>query len=763
MVFRLLMCFLLCGLTAQAQGLRINEVMSKNYSDFVDADGDDSDWIELYNASNEGIYLGDFFLSDEENDLEKWVLPDQTLAQGAYLVLFANGDPELDAFSTNFSISSAGETIYLSNNLGVESLDVPELLANESYGLNEAGEYVVYSSASPGADNSLGAEEFRIEFSHNAGFYDEQFFLSLSAKDPSIEIRYTLDGNDPSVEASLYNGALAMTSREGDPNVHSANIMHPVNDAVPTTEVQKCNIVSAQAYRDGEAIGKVYRQSIFVDDAGVNRYSLPVVSIISEPDNFFDPEFGMMVPGTAGFENLAEANYWNDWEDPAHIELFLEGSLAYASNIGVKIHGGGSRVASQKSLKIFTQKSFGQKKFEFPFFQNTERKKWDDLVLKSIVARANLCGFNDELVYDITNTDSEWNVEGSAYEFVVLFIDGEYWGIYSLREKLNVDFITKYHDIEEESLDFMRNVSIHNQNVLHGDTLGYGQLTNQMKELDMSDPTSVDFIESQIDLENFLDYFIIETYGNNWDWITHNMLFFKDRNDPEFRWTFRVWDMDFAFHQANKVMLLKLLNLDDEYQDVFIEPWDSDLAFLFRKIFESPIMRQRLLDRYKHHLENTLCEDNLIAMIDEHEEILSPDIEEHILRYKSDWTDLAFWESEVERIRNYMRQRPTTLIDQLNALYDLDLGVESCEVLSTGIDSGNEPNDFLSIVNGAVHNLGTEPVDLHIVNLSGQVMGKRVLGLHETVDLNLLDLATGVYVLQYERSGVSFGKKVFVP
>jgi len=762
MVSRVMLCLLFCTTSLLAQDLRINEVMSKNYSDFLDSNGDDSDWIELYNAGSAEILLGDYFLSDAESNLLKWDLPNVSLLAGEHIVFFANSSAETNSYNTNFSIASGGETIYLSDvNALIDSLEVPSLFANESFGIDSTGGTTVYRIASPGESNSLGVEEFRVYFSHDAGFYETEFTLELNTKDTEVEIRYTLDGRDPSLSATLYDEGLSMTTRDDDPNVYSSYIMHPVDDFIPDTEVQKCNVVCAQVYKNGVAVGRVYRKTFFVDALGAGRYQMPVVSIISEPDNFFDPDSGMMVPGPAGYENIWAANYWQDWESPAHFEWFEEGELLYQSNVGIKMHGGDSRNKVQKPFKVFAKKEFGTKKFEMPFFENTDRSKWDDLVLKSITARANKCGFNDELAYDIVQSNVDWKTDGSAYRYFILFIDGEYWGIYSLREKLNEDFIEEYYDIPESSLDLFESVEVEPEGILNGNALDFEQLIADMQALDMEDSLSVAFLESRIDLDNFLDYFIMETYANNFDWVTHNMLLFKNRDDPLSRWTFLLWDLDFGFHHYRKPELLRLLNYQGEYQDELIEPYEYNLAFFFNKIFESDIMKQRLVDRYFYHCEHSFCAPDLEVMIDVHEQRLLPEIEEHIHRYDSVLSDLDDWENEIARIREYVRKRPENVIQQLNLAFEENLTLIPCfeEIIDT-TEVDTVSSSIAPILEPTFVQL--EAVWINYYSLSGDLVARFEGKPNELDQLKNTNLPSGIYIARYQIGDEVFGRKLFI-
>jgi len=150
--------FALLTMSLQGQGLRINEVVSKNYGVIYDDAGDDADWIELYNESTEPINLYDYFLSDDQDDLIKWRLPNTYLNPGAFLIVFAGGTSN-NLLASNFSISSKGETIYLYNGYSLQSLAVPKLLANQSYGIGHNG-LTYYQVASPGLANAFGVPIF---------------------------------------------------------------------------------------------------------------------------------------------------------------------------------------------------------------------------------------------------------------------------------------------------------------------------------------------------------------------------------------------------------------------------------------------------------------------------------------------------------------------------------------------------------------------------------------------------------------------------
>ena len=290
--------------------------MSSN-SLFIDDDGDYNDWIELYNASSETISLKSWYISDDKEDIKKWKFPDRQIKAGEYFLIFASDkDKNSKYVHTNFKISSKGETIYLSNQNEelIDEIQIPKLLTNISYGISiENNDKIYYSESTPGAYNSsnefLGIVDSKLEFSHPGGLVSQEINLSITGNSDDEIIRYTTDKSVPNMDSQ---------------------------ELLSSIKINKTTIVRAKIFKDNY-ISSYDNSKSFIFNAS---HSLNVVTLVSEPDNFFDENNGIYVYGKNASSNwpFYGANFWEDWEKPIQFSYYKkDNKLGIEFNAGVKI------------------------------------------------------------------------------------------------------------------------------------------------------------------------------------------------------------------------------------------------------------------------------------------------------------------------------------------------------------------------------------------------------------------------------------------
>ena len=202
-----LLYFSIFGLSAQT--VVINEFMSSNYLFLLDSEGESSDWIEIFNQSQDTVNLGSYFLSDNPEKIYKWQFPDVKIAPDSFLVVFASGKDTVFAngeIHTNFSIKAQGEPLILSDSLHTYQIIDPVILKqNQSFGLMPDGieNAVVFELASPGKINEIVAVE-KVIFSKSGGIYPESIMLELNCVFDNNEIYYTLNGSRPDTKSIKY-------------------------------------------------------------------------------------------------------------------------------------------------------------------------------------------------------------------------------------------------------------------------------------------------------------------------------------------------------------------------------------------------------------------------------------------------------------------------------------------------------------------------------------------------------------------------------
>ncbi|MFK7785556.1 MAG: lamin tail domain-containing protein, partial [Crocinitomicaceae bacterium] len=447
----LFILFVLIGVNSDAQYLVINELMSVNGSTYADEDGDFSDWVELYNPTLTTINLENFTLSDGFSQLEKWSFPATSIPAGEYLVIFLSGKDRSISGSelhTNFKLKSTGEYIILSNDLGVvvDHFLPVDLRKDYSYGrlpdgTNNAG---FLNQSTPNATNNNTEFISFIDFSHPQGFYSYSFDLEMTCPD---SIYYTLDGSRPNLQSQLYSSSLNIA--ENTSNKLSLIPTTPDNFSLPAHGMKFGTVIRAQPYRNGIPSGPVHNRTYF---SQAHDYTFDVLSVIMDSSCLFDQDTGIYVPGVHFDPTNPDwtGNYYQrgiDWERACAVTLFDNNGIeAFNENMGVRISGNNSRSLQQKSLRFYMRDEYGKSSLSYPFFD--ERTYGE---VKRFVARSSFTSwynrntlFRDELVHAMASL-KELDLDVQMAHRSILFINGEYWGIHTIKERQDEHYLESIH------------------------------------------------------------------------------------------------------------------------------------------------------------------------------------------------------------------------------------------------------------------------------------------------------------------------------
>jgi len=658
---------------AQTQTLVISEVMSCNESVIEDFFDETPDWIEIQNTSTAVINLSNFYLSDDEDDLQKWSFPTMNIQPNEYLMVFASKQDTLvnNEIHTNFKLSSSGECIFISdNNSIVDEVCFPELLCNQSYGLENqfSTNYKMFYEASAGLNNSLGSIDVPIIFSHEAGFYTESFYLNINTI-PGHEIRYTIDGSEPDVNSILYEVPISLQSRIGDPNIYSEIPTSTPNQwANPLDEVFKINIIRARVFLNNIPTSRTHTKSYCIDNAGSDKYSLPVISIVAQPQDLFSDSIGIYVPGDDydGVEGSWTGNYLIDWSKNTHVEYFNEsGTLLLNQNAELEISGQSSQKRRQKSLKLKAKGNMSLKKFDYPFFDTLD--DYETLVLDSPFSEYRNSMMREAIISEMSEPLDFGNLDSKP---VVVFLNGEYWGLHTLLEKQNASYIKDHYDYKDDEINFIQKKAVSPHGVIEGDNVEYLALREYVTLNDLSIPANYDYITSQINIENFIDYNLFEIFLANDDWPYNNFKVWRPI-DHSRKWQWLPYDFDACF----------IYSYYNTFQSADEEA-NSDLIWsviFLKKLLENDEFKTQFLNRFQELMLNEFCYNNLAPIITKYYNLLLPEYEEHLLRwnYAADNTvdNVYDWNREVQRYYDFAYNRAERVQDIVWSRYDYDLTI----------------------------------------------------------------------------------------
>ncbi len=576
------------------------------------------------------------------------------------------------------------------------------------------------------------------EFSHTSGLYEYPFVLYLSTNVIAGNIYFTLDGSEPdpdNLNGSTYKYKNTWVERPGDPDgelltgsfstyVYSSPItitnrlFEPDsltkkassfdNPAfyIPESSVFKGTVVRAITAKAGYTPSPVVTHTFFVHPQIKQRYNLPIIAITTNEANLFDYHKGIYTPGVF-FDNWRKNNPGIDadggnpgnyhqrgveWEYPANFSFWDSGSSFpdLIQDVGIRIHGGWSRAFPMKSLRIYARSDYGDSRLRFPFFPEQDYNGYKRLMLRNSGNDNPNTMFRDALIQRVCR---EMNFETLAYRPVVLFLNGEYWGIHNIRERYDKHYIERVFGIEEEDLDLLTG----NGWSKEGDNHHYRETINYIEENGLIEDIHYEYIKTRIDTENFIDYQIANIFSANTDWPGNNIDFFRKRTvsyqpytpyGHDGRWRWMAFDMDFGFGIWGKSPAENVMEFATEPNEPGWPnpPWST---FLLRSFLENDSFTADFVNRFAGLLNTSFRPERVIALLEEYQQALEPDFPEHITRWKRPTSIDRSWEwnswyNQINMMRNFADQRPSYQWGHLMDYFDLDtvavtVGVSSPE------------------------------------------------------------------------------------
>ena len=334
------------------------------------------------------------------------------------------------------------------------------------------------------------------------------------------EIRFTTNGNIPTATSALYNNPLSLT---------------------------QTTLVKAAAFKPGYASSPQSEDIYFVNVS----HELPVVHITIDPDYLWDSQQGMYVQGVNGIPGNCSDDplNWNqEWERPISIRYFeTDGDLAFNLRAGMKIAGGCSRNYSMKPFNIFFRgDTYGDDKVEYPLFSTLDLDEFKRFKLRSSGNDFPLTMIRDATIQSLLFNKSD--IDLMAYEPVVVYLNGNYWGFYGMRELFNKHYVAAHHNVDKDSLDFIKN-PYYWAEIKDGDMVAWDQLEDFIRNNNLSNVSNMNYVADRMDVNEFMNYNIAQIYIANYDWPANNVAVWRHRNNGKFRWMLFDTDISSGFGQ----------------------------------------------------------------------------------------------------------------------------------------------------------------------------------------------------------------------
>jgi hypothetical protein len=728
---------LFCILKSYGQQIVINEVQYTNRTTITDSFDQTPDWIEIYNNGDSAIHLQGYSLTDELNEPEKGFLPDTILNPQEYLLVFASDDSVYTEHEIHvkFKLKLMHDTVYLidpySNVIDlIEPTCVP---ADNSLGrLPDGADNLQLLTASP-AETNNNAEIITIDYKRDSltidkrgGFYENSIQINLSKQHETNEIYYSLDSDDPDERGELFKNPISLNDINGNENRFANQC-----DAgeLPGDLISKASILRAQIYSEGCPASNEISATYFIGDKSLFDYDVPVVSIITDENNLFDEEEGIYTIGN--HKNYSQ--HGKKWERPIHIEVYDNQQKILDQDAGMRIHGRGSRAGGQKSLRLYARDEYGNDSFSLPILsQKPHLTEFKTLLLRGTRDWSGTL-FKDEMIGHIVE---DMDLDYSAAETTVLFLNGEYWGVYSLRERHDIDYVRNNHDANTENIDIIA----YDKRVLveEGTVDEYNRMIHW---LEMNSPSSDDFYDKAnelIDLEALMDYHIAQFYLANTDFPHNNVEMWKSDSD-ESLWRYFFFDMDGA-----------MMRMNDDRLSIFIDNNDPlDVpeysTFIMRRLLENQEFRTKFHLRFLKHLNTSFSPDRVIGIINSYQELYTPLVAEHIYRW-SNPTDYHKWLNNTDMVKEFAVQRPVFMMQQFNEYFKDPIVIY--------------PNPSTGYFTIKIPDL-QENIKYVIYDLTGKQLTSDALYVQNEIPIQL-DLKSGVYILQVEFSGSRYFKKITI-
>ncbi|MGK0189882.1 MAG: hypothetical protein ACI9R3_005701 [Verrucomicrobiales bacterium] len=699
--------------------LLLTEAVTWNECGLRDNTGRTPDWIELLNASEQALELDGYGLSDDRSGSTKWVFPARTLAAGARFIVFASGAIERSTSSEhhcNFKLSAGGEYLRVTTPDGTLSDAVelmPVTLPDVSQGRPDdtPDAWRFFDIPSAGEKNALLSQAFDaiaapVQFSHNAGTYAESISLTLTGG-VEEDIHYSLNGDIPILTSELYSTPIQVYDRSSEENgistIEGTSIanQHTNGWLPPRARVPKAFTVRARAIAPRHLPGPVSTRTFFVGLDPAALWNIPVISLVTPADGLFDYETGIYMLGKV-FDDFraahpvepltghTSANYTqrgDAWERAGSFEFFeSDGRLATHQNVVLDIQGQSSRSFRQKSLGLKPRGGLqSADTFEYPFFPGLrrrglggERTTFPGLRLRNSGNDWDYTMFRDALCHRIVST---LDLDVMTARPVVVFLNGEFWGLYNLREQGDLESVSVHYGIPKESVVLAEA----DGSVKEGDTsatTSYRAL-RRLVDRGLSETAAFEEASTMMDVDNFLRYQLAEIYLGNADWPHNNIRYWKSlQPDPadeegnvppghDGRWRWMVFDTDLAYGHpwsggtADNTLAVAISPVGRPGLNA---PWSTALL---RGLLTNVDFKTDFINSMACYLNADFSASRTRSLVTEMRGIIEPVMPEQLSRWRTSSGSTSTWSSNVRVMEGFARQRPAAVRRQLERAFDL--------------------------------------------------------------------------------------------
>lgn len=638
--------FLLLTQQSPAQVV-INEYSCSNRSILADQNGNYEDYIELYNTTASAVDLGGWYLTDDYNDLTKWQFPaGTTISANGFRLVWASSKDEVVGTNihTNFKLTQTKfEKIALSNASAtvVDSLTLQLTQKNHARGrtTNGGSTWGIFATPTPGFSNGSSYTDYVAKpvTDIQQGFYSSSQVVTITDSDPNATIYYTTDGYIPTTGSNLYSGPVTVSATE----VLRARAFSSVTGMLPSFEE-------------------------------VNTY------LINEPN--YDPHFYVISLASNDFDQLF--NSWGLWNIDAYIEFFDKQHNFQFEGMGkVDPHGNDSWAFPQKGIDFEMEDDYGYAHtMDFPIFTEKNRNNYDHIIMKAGASdnypfswgTGGGCHMRDAYAATLA-VRQDLEIDVRTYEPMIMYINGEYWGIYDLREKVDEpDYTDHYFNQGENDIDVLKFWG--GLQIPYGSDTAWNNLYYYMQANSMAVQANYDHVQQRLNFKSVIDYMITNTYVVDCDWINWNTAWWRGRNPngERTKWTYAFWDEDNILGLGENYTGWPSTNYDVDpcalnsiYQNAGPDMAAMDIL---NWLMVNPDFKNQYINRFADLMNTSLSCDTMSALVDWFNEVLTPEMPGQIARWGGTMSE---WQANMAYLQNFITQRCAYIDSGIVDCYDV--------------------------------------------------------------------------------------------
>ncbi len=612
-----------------SDSLKINELMVSNiHAQLLPDYADFEDWIEIYNAGNTSADLSNLYLTDDFSFPLKWKFPENAAVQPkSFYIVWA--DDLNQGNHASFKLSKSGEQIglYHADGTVIDTVTFGRVPDDVSWGRfpDGSGTWQYFSQHTCNGSNAVPGVAGNSQlpppsFSPEGGLFAGPQLVTITAGAGNT-IRYTTDGSLPTLQSNIYSQPI------------------PVDSTM---------VLRAGSFHDTMLPGEPITHTYVINEPS----TLPVIAITAPPEFLFDEEYGITV-GTCVSDTIGaeppfdtSANFWNHWERPVHIEFWEpDGDRAFKQDAGIKVFGGlFGRQIRQKAFTVYARDKYGNKDFDYPLFPSKSINSF-----KRFLLRCSSNDFNSTYIRDAmmnTLVTGQMDIDYQAYQPAMVYINGHFWGLYNIREKMNQFYPESNYGIDADSVDLMEGIG----SPAHGDNSQYHHLMDYVEIHDMALSGSYQYVQTLMDVGEFMNYFITEMYVGNRDWLHQNIKYWREHSaDGKWRWL--LYDLDWGFGgQDPRIPELFTVNM---LQWVLDQGWAS---YLFQRLMLNKDFRDEFAQRFATHLNLTFNPLRVHAIIDSLVQQIEPEMPRQIERWGA-IRSMEYWYEQLGKLHEFAQER----------------------------------------------------------------------------------------------------------